>query len=87
MPPWPAWPQRPGGTLVAAGWRRPLGMNLGFVTLASDVTVRPALDAVITRARADGSLARWATEEGVTWSPPEAPDVTRGPSLLQLVSE
>ena len=79
--------QHPGGTLVAAGWRRPLGMNLGFVTLASDATVRPALDAVITRARADGSLARWAAEEGVTWSPPETPDVTRGPSLLQLVSE
>lgn len=79
--------QHPGTTLVAAGWRRPLGVNLGFVTLASDATVRPALDAVITRARADGSLARWAAEEGVTWSAPETPDVTRGPSLLQLVSE
>ena len=79
--------QHPGATLEAAGWRRPLGVNLGFVTLASDTTVRPALDAVITRTRADGSLARWATEEGVTWSPPETPDVTRGPSLLQLVSD
>lgn len=79
--------QHPGATLVAAGWRRPLGMNLGFVTLASDATVRPALDAVIKRSRADGTLARWAAEEGVTWSPPESPDVTRGPSLLQLVSD
>ncbi|MDH4391959.1 MAG: hypothetical protein QE285_11140 [Aquabacterium sp.] len=79
--------QHPGATLVAAGWRRPLGMNLGFVTLASDATVRPALDAAISQALADGSLARWAAEEGVTWSPPEAPDVGRGPSLLQLMSD
>lgn len=79
--------QHPGGNLVAGTWRRPLGMNLGFVTLASDTTVRPALDAAIQQALGDGSLARWAAEEGVTWSPPEAPDVGRGPSLLQLMSD
>ncbi len=79
--------QHPGAQLVAAGWRRPLGLNLGFVTLASDSTVRPALDAVIGRALDDGSLARWAAEEGVTWSAPETPDVGRGPSLLQLMSD
>lgn len=79
--------QHPGATLVAAGWRRSLGVNLGFVTLASDTTVRPALDAVISRARDDGSLVRWAGEEGVTWVPPELPDVGRGPSLLQLMAE
>lgn len=79
--------QHPGATLVAAGWRRSLGVNLGFVTLASDATVRPALDAVITRARDDGSLARWAVEEGATWVPPETPDVGRMPSMLQLVAE
>lgn len=79
--------QHPGGRLEAAAWRRPLGMNLGFVTLASDATVRPALDAVISRARDDGSLARWAAEEGVTWLPPEQPEVGRGPSLLQLMGD
>lgn len=79
--------QHPGAKLVAGGWNRPLGMNLGFVTLATDATVRPALDAAIGRALADGSLARWAAEEGVTWSPPETPDVGRGPSLLQLMSD
>ena len=79
--------QHPGANLVAAGWRRSLGVNLGFVTLASDGTVRPALDAVISRGRDDGSLARWATEEGATWVPPEVPDVGRGPSMLQLVAE
>ena len=57
------------------------------VTLASDGTVRPALDAVIGRARDDGSLARWAREEGVSWSAPVAPDVSRGPSLAELTAD
>ncbi len=77
----------PGATLVAAGWRRPIGINLGFATLASDTTLRPALDAVISRALADGSLARWAADEGVSWSAPVAPDVGRGPSLLELMAD
>lgn len=79
--------QHPGAPLVAAGWRRSIGVNLGFVTLASDTTVRPALDAVITRALADGSLARWAADEGVTWSAPGQPELTRGPSLADLASD
>jgi hypothetical protein len=79
--------QHPRAPLVAAGWRRSIGVNLGFVTLASDTTVRPTLDAVITRALADGSLARWAAEEGVTWSAPSQPEVTRGPNLADLTSD
>ena len=46
-----------------------------------------ALDAVIGRGLADGSLARWAADAGVTWSPPQAPDVGRGPSLLELMAD
>jgi ABC-type amino acid transport substrate-binding protein len=79
--------QHPGAALVAASWRRAIGVNLGFVTLASDTTLRPALDAVIGRGLADGSMARWAAEEGVTWSAPVAPDVGRGPSLLELMTD
>lgn len=77
----------PGAPLVAAGWRKSIGVNLGFVTLAGDTTVRPALDAVISRGLADGSLVRWAGEAGVTWSPPVQPDVGRGPSLLELMAD
>ena len=79
--------QHPKAGLVAAGWRKPIGVNLGFVTLASDSVVRPALDAVISRALADGSLARWSAEEGVTWSPPAAPDVGKGPNLFELMAD
>lgn len=79
--------QHPGAPLAAAGWRRSIGVNLGFVTLAADAAVRPALDAVIARGLADGSLARWAVDEGVSWSPPAAPDVGRGPSLPELMAD
>jgi ABC-type amino acid transport substrate-binding protein len=74
----------PGAPLVAAAWRRPIGVNLGFVTLASASEVRAALDSVIARSLAEGQLARWASEEGVTWVAPIAPEVGPGPGLGDL---
>ncbi len=79
--------QHPGAPLVAAAWRRPIGVNLGFVTLASATSVRQALDDTITSARADGRLAAWATEEGVSWAPPAMPEIGRGPSLAELAAD
>ena len=77
----------PGTPLVATDYRRPIGINLGFVTLAPATELRAALDTVIGDALADGSLARWAREEGVSWSAPVAPDVSRGPSLAELTAD
>ena len=77
----------PGTPLVPADYRRPIGINLGFVTLAPATELRAALDKVIGDALADGSLARWAREEGVSWSAPVAPDVSRGPSLAELTAD
>lgn len=77
----------PGTPLVPADYRRPIGINLGFVTLAPASDLRAALDKVIGDALADGSLARWAREEGVSWSAPVAPDVSRGPSLAELTAD
>ena len=79
--------QHPGSTLVAAAYRRPLGINLGFVTLEGNTAVRAALDGVITQALADGSLARWAAAEGASWTPPSQPEVSRGPSLAELAAD
>lgn len=73
--------------LRAASYRRPIGVNLGFVTLDSAVAVRGALDGVITPALADGRLARWAAEEGVSWAPPTVPNITGGPSLADLAAD
>lgn len=76
-----AHPQAP---LVAAQWRRPIGVNLGFVTLEGATEVRAALDQVIRGALADGRLARWAADEGVSWIPPLPPDVGPGPTFADF---
>ena len=77
----------PGQALVAAAYRRPIGVNLGFVTLDSASELRAALDQAITQARAKGQLAQWATEEGVSWAAPVPPEITRGPSLADLAAD
>jgi ABC-type amino acid transport substrate-binding protein len=85
---WDGWRlQHPGNGLMASTWRRPIGVNLGFVTLAPSQAVRDALLATLTQARSDGSLARWAADEGVSWLTPETPDVSRGPSLASLAGD
>ena len=77
----------PGSALVAAAYRRPIGINLGFVTLEGATAVRNALDRVISSTVADGSLARWVAEEGVHWAAPTSPEISRGPSLADLTAD
>ena len=79
--------QHPGTALVAAGMRRPIGINLGFVTLQAAADVRGALDRVIGQTLGDGNLARWAADEGVSWAPPVAPEVSSGPSMADLAAD
>jgi ABC-type amino acid transport substrate-binding protein len=76
----------PDKPLVAASYRRPIGVNLGFVTLSPALEVRAALDRVIGAALADGRLARWAAEEGVNWAAPMAPEVSPGPTIADLTA-
>lgn len=76
--------RHPGSSLTAAQWRRPIGVNFGFVTLSSATEVRSAIDAVIGRSLGDGQMARWAAEEGMSWMPPIAPDVGPGPTIGDL---
>lgn len=77
----------PGTPLTAAAWRKPIGINLGVVTLAPAVELRAAIDRVITQALADGRLARWAAEEGVSYTPPIAPEVSGGIGLAALIND
>jgi hypothetical protein len=42
---------------------------------------------VIERALERGDLAKWAVEEGVSWMRPTQPDVSRGPSLVELAQD
>lgn len=76
----------PAARFTVAEWRKPIGINLGFATLKTAEPVRAAIDAVIGRSLADGTLARWATEEGVSWSAPTAPDVSAGMGFAALIA-
>jgi len=85
---WDGWRLRhPDAQAVASSWRRPVGINLGFVTLSAAVAVREAIDAVLGQALADGTLQRWAQAEGVSWSAPQSPEVSRGPGLAALTAD
>ena len=74
-------------TFVLTDYRRPLGINLGFVAVAAGAETLQAANRVIERALERGELAQWATAEGVNWMKPTAPDVSRGPALHELASD
>ena len=75
----------PHTPLVLAAWRRPLGVNLGFVALTSAAPELLAqTNQLIAQALADGRMAQWAREEGLSWSPPSGPAISAGPSLHGL---
>ena len=65
----------PGTQIVRAAFVHPLRINLGVVGLESELAPLAAADRAIERALADGALARWAEEAGVSWIRPEPPDV------------
>jgi ABC-type amino acid transport substrate-binding protein len=73
--------------IVLTEYRRPLGINLGFVAAPAGADALRAASGVIERALERGDLAKWATEEGVSWTKPTAPDVSRAPSLVELAQD
>lgn len=80
--------QKPDTPLVLAQLRRPVGLNLGFVTLAS--SPKELLDVtnqVIATAMRDGRIQQWAQQEGLSWSAPSAPAVSDGPTLQSLTAD
>jgi len=79
--------EHPDSTLVLTEYRRPLGINLGFVAAPQGAEVLGAANRVIERALEQGQLAKWAAEEGVSWLKPTTPDVSRAPSLIELAQD
>jgi ABC-type amino acid transport substrate-binding protein len=77
----------PDSTFVLTEYRRPLGINLGFVAAAQGADALRAANRVIQRALEQGDLAKWAAEEGVSWMKPTQPDVSRAPSLIELAQD
>lgn len=79
--------EHPDSTFVLTEYRRPLGINLGFVAVPHGADALRAATRVIERAMGNGELAKWAAEEGVSWMKPTAPAVSRAPSLIELAQD
>lgn len=79
--------EHPDSTLTLARYRRPLGINLGFVAAPQGKEALSAADRVIERALDKGELAAWAQAEGLSWMRPTTPDVSRAPALHQLAAD
>lgn len=79
--------EQPNSALALAEYRRPLGINLGFVAAPQGAETLRAANRVIERALEKGDLAAWAAAEGVSWLKPTAPDVSRAPSLVELAQD
>ena len=78
----------PSTELKLAELRRPIGLNLGFVALASaPEELLKVTNQVIAQAMADGRLQQWAEQEGLNWSPPTLPAVSGGPTLGSLLED
>lgn len=67
--------------LELADWRHPIGMDIGVAVLKENAPLLGAVDAALADIIADGTAARMAGEEGVTYAPPQsdtlAPPLTR----------
>jgi ABC-type amino acid transport substrate-binding protein len=79
--------EHPETPFVLTEYRRPLGINLGFVAVGRGADALRAANRVIERALAQGDLAKWAAEEGVSWMKPTEPDVSRAPALHELAAD
>ena len=80
--------RQPETPWVLQALRRPIGVNLGFVALASAPPELLALtNQVIAQALGDGRMRQWAAQEGLSWLPPGEPAVSQGPTLQELVRE
>jgi ABC-type amino acid transport substrate-binding protein len=85
---WDGWRLRhPDAPLAATPWRKPLGLNLGFVVLQGREDLRSALNGVLEQAQRSGQLRQWAEEAGVSWMPPQAPELAGAFSLQAWLAD
>jgi ABC-type amino acid transport substrate-binding protein len=85
---WDAYRARHTDTrLQVSSWRRPLGVNMGWVALADRVDLIASMNRVIQRSLASGELQRWAESAGLTWLPPTEPAVVGGLDMAALVND
>jgi ABC-type amino acid transport substrate-binding protein len=69
--------RKPDAPVRITGYRHPVGFNLGYAALADAGDLVRRVNAALQELRADGTLARIAGEEGISYVPPQQPAVFR----------
>jgi ABC-type amino acid transport substrate-binding protein len=65
----------PDTAITASGYYYPIGANRGYVGLASDPSLIGAVSKALTELAADGKVAEFAKQAGLTYLPPREPAI------------
>ena len=65
----------PDSAISASGYYYPIGANRGYVGLASDPSLIDAVSKALTELAADGKVAEFAKQAGLTYLPPREPAI------------
>jgi ABC-type amino acid transport substrate-binding protein len=65
----------PDSKLIGSGYYYPIGANRGFVTLASETVLLAAVNRALADLQAEGKVADFAKEAGLTYLPPREPAI------------
>ena len=76
----------PDTRLAASGYYYPIGANRGYVGLAADPDLLPAVNKALTGLQADGTLADLGRAAGLTYLPPREPAIL-GDVWLQILQK
>jgi ABC-type amino acid transport substrate-binding protein len=74
----------PDTKLTASGYFYPIGVNRGYVGLASDPTLLAAVDGALAGLRSSGNIAELAKAAGLTYLPPREPAIL-GDAMMQVL--
>jgi ABC-type amino acid transport substrate-binding protein len=76
----------PDSSLAASGYYYPIGVNRGYVGLASDPALIAAVNKVLSDLQAAGTIADLAMAAGLTYLPPVQPAIL-GDELLKVLQK
>jgi ABC-type amino acid transport substrate-binding protein len=76
----------PDAKLVASGYYYPIGVNRGYVGLASDPALIVAVNRALSDLQAAGTIANFAQAAGLTYRPPVEPAIL-GDELLKVLQK
>jgi ABC-type amino acid transport substrate-binding protein len=77
---------RPDNRLAATGYYYPIGVNRGYVALASDAALLGGVNKALADLQARGTVAELARAAGLTYLPPREP-VVLGDVLQQILAK